>query len=117
MIVTVVPAAELIVGFSDGVALTDDGNDLGSYLFPQVIGIGKVELLVKYSKTTYDFDDEDGFNLGSVGQKTSVAELGYIIKEFNARVSLFYNKVQFDANNFEGLTSHKLFGLGLQVQL
>jgi hypothetical protein len=33
-------AAELIVGFSDGVALTDEGNDLGSYLFPVAQRLG-----------------------------------------------------------------------------
>jgi hypothetical protein len=33
-------AAELIVGFSDGVALTDDGHDLGNYLFPVAQRLG-----------------------------------------------------------------------------
>jgi hypothetical protein len=98
-------------------AKSDGGFGLVSYLFPQVIGIGKVEVLAKYAKTTYDFDDEDDTFAGSVGQKTDVVELGYIIKEFNARVSLFYNKVQFDQNNFVGLTGYKVFGVGLQLQM
>ena len=33
-------AAELIVGFSDGISLTDDGHDLGSYLFPVAWRLG-----------------------------------------------------------------------------
>ena len=33
-------AAELIVGFSDGVSLTDGGHDLGSYLFPVAQRLG-----------------------------------------------------------------------------
>ena len=33
-------AAELIVGFSDGVSLTDGGHDLGSYLFPLTQRLG-----------------------------------------------------------------------------
>jgi hypothetical protein len=33
-------AAELIVGFSDGVCLTDGGHDLGNYLFPVASRIG-----------------------------------------------------------------------------
>jgi Phosphate-selective porin O and P len=96
---------------------SDGGFGLISYLFPQVIGIGKFEILAKYAKTTYDFDDAAGIYLGSVGQKTDIAEIGYVIKEFNARVSLFYNKVQFDTNNFAGLSSYRLFGVGLQLQM
>ena len=96
---------------------SNGGFGLVSYLFPQVIGIGKFEILAKYSKTTYDFDDAAGIYLGSVGQKTDIAEIGYVIKEFNARVSLFYNKIQFDQNNFAGLTSYRVFGVGLQLQM
>jgi hypothetical protein len=96
---------------------SDGGFGLISYLFPQVIGVGKIELLAKYAKTTYDFDDGAGLYLGSVGQKTDVAEIGYVIKEFNARVSLFYNKVQFDANDISSLKSYRLFGVGLQLQM
>ena len=33
-------AAELIVGFSDGVSLTDGGHDLGNYLFPVAQRLG-----------------------------------------------------------------------------
>jgi hypothetical protein len=40
-------AAELIVGFGDGVALTDGGHDLDNYLFPvaQRLGPGRVAAL------------------------------------------------------------------------
>ena len=96
---------------------SDGGFGLVSYLFPQVIGIGKIEVLAKYAKATYDFDDDADVFEGSVGQKTDVFELGYIIKEFNARVSLFYNKVQFDQNNFVGLEGYKVYGVGLQLQM
>lgn len=96
---------------------SNGGFGLVSYLFPQVIGIGRFELLAKYAKTTYDFDDDAGVYLGSVGQKTDVAELGYVIKEFNARISVFYNKVQFDDDNIAGLKGYRLFGVGLQLQM
>jgi Phosphate-selective porin O and P len=95
---------------------SDGAFGLVSYLFPQVIGIGKFEILAKYAKTTYDFEDALGDSLGSVGQKTDIAEIGYIIKEFNARVSLFYNKVQFDTNT-EDLKTYRVFGVGLQLQM
>jgi hypothetical protein len=90
---------------------SDGGFGLISYLFPQVIGIGKFQLLAKYAKTTYDFDDA-----GTVGQKTKIVEIGYIIKEFNARVSLFYNDVAFDQNT-ESLLSRKVYGVGVQLQM
>jgi hypothetical protein len=90
---------------------SDGGFGLVSYLFPQVIGIGKVQLLAKYAKTTYDFDE-----MVSVGQKTKIVEIGYIIKEFNARVSVFYNDVDFDQNT-ENLVSRKVYGVGLQLQM
>jgi hypothetical protein len=97
---------------------SDGGFGLISYLFPKM-GIGKIELLAKYAKTTYDFDEEgeDTVFAYSVGQKTDIAEIGYIIKEFNARISLFYNKIQYDQNNFAGLTSYRVFGVGLQLQM
>ena len=90
---------------------SDGGFGLVSYLFPQVLGIGKFEILAKYAKATFDFND------GSVGQKTKIAEIGYIIKEFNARVSVFYNDANFDQNNVEGLKNYKVYGVGLQLQM
>lgn len=96
---------------------SDGGFGLISYLLPQMGGPGRFEILAKYAKTTYDFEDAAGIYLGSVGQKTSIGEIGYIIKEFNARVSLFYNKVQFDENDITTLKSYRLFGIGLQLQM
>jgi hypothetical protein len=97
---------------------SDGGFGLVSYLFPQVIGIGKFQILAKYAKSTYDFDGDadDDTPAEDVGQKTKIVEIGYIIKEFNARVSLFYNDISFDANT-ENLLSHKVYGVGLQLQM
>ena len=90
---------------------SDGGFGLVSYLFPQVVGIGKFEVLAKYSKATYDFDE------GSIGQKTKIFEIGYIIKEFNARISLFYNDIDFDENLVEGPANYKVYGIGVQLQM
>ncbi len=35
---------------------SDGAFGLVSYLFPQVIGIGKFQILAKYAKSTYDFN-------------------------------------------------------------
>lgn len=56
---------------------------LASYLFPQVVGIGKFQLLGKYSDKTIDSALH-----GSL--KTTEVNLNYIIKSFNARVGFYY---------------------------
>ncbi|HTY51272.1 MAG TPA: porin [Steroidobacteraceae bacterium] len=86
---------------------------LVSYLFPQQVGIGKIELLGKYAHAAYDFDNLIG---GGVGQKTYDFEVGYIIKEFNARVALYYTDIKYD-QDINGLVDHKLYGLGVQLQM
>jgi len=48
-----------------------------------------------------------------VKQKTTEADLNYIIKQFNARVSVFYIDQKYSNNAGE----RKQFGVGLQVQL
>ena len=88
---------------------------LGAYLFPQVVGIGKFQVLAKYGETSYDFGPD-------VDQETLELNLNYIIKAFNARVSLFYIDRSFDLSGATpagvGIASDvKQFGLGLQVQM
>jgi hypothetical protein len=87
---------------------TDGGYLLAAYLFPQTAGIGKFQVLGKYAQATYDFGSAD------VDQDTIEVNLNYIIKAFNARVSLFYIDTSFDP-----LTGadNKRMGLGLQVQI
>ncbi|HEY7359171.1 MAG TPA: hypothetical protein VH642_00065 [Streptosporangiaceae bacterium] len=43
-------AAELIVGFSDGVSLTDDGRDLDNYLFPVAQRLGPQRLAAIFGR-------------------------------------------------------------------
>jgi hypothetical protein len=90
-------------------ALNDNGYYvLASYLFPQVIGVGKFQVLGKYSHAKYTDPITDI-------EKTYDAELNYIIKEFNARISLHYLDVKFD-NHIVG-ADYKSYGIGLQVQM
>ncbi|HKQ83404.1 MAG TPA: porin [Steroidobacteraceae bacterium] len=81
---------------------------LAGYLFPQEVGIGKFQVLAKYGEATYDFDFVD------LDQETLEVDLNYLIKSFNARVSLFYIDQSFDPN-IGGDVSQ--IGLGLQVQM
>jgi len=87
---------------------SDGGYVLGAYMFPQVVGIGKFQLLGKYGETTYD-----SIIGPDIKQKTGEFDLNYIIKQFNARVSAFYIDQDYD----HGIPGSKQFGVGLQVQL
>jgi hypothetical protein len=80
---------------------------LGAYLFPQVIGIGKVQILGKYSYKTIDaLPVEDKL-------KTAEFNLNYIIKSFNARVGFYYLNQKDDLAD----SSPNEFGLKLQLQM
>lgn len=89
---------------------SDGAYILGAYLFPAQAGIGKFQVLGKYAKASYDY----AFGSDSVDQDTIEVDLNYIIKAFNARVSLFYIDKSFDP---EVGGDNKQMGLGLQVQM
>jgi hypothetical protein len=80
---------------------------LASYIFPQVIGIGKFQVLGKYSqKTIDDLPVEDKL-------KTTEFNLNYIIKSFNARVGFYYLNQKDDLAD----SSPNEFGIKLQLQM
>jgi hypothetical protein len=83
---------------------------LASYLFPQLVGIGKVQVLGKYSQKTIDATET-----APLRDKLKTAELNinYIIKSFNARVGFYYLNQKDDLAD----TSKKEFGLKLQLQM
>jgi len=72
---------------------------LAAYLFPTVVGIGKFQVLAKYGQVKPD---------GSSKSNSTEFNLNYIIKDQNARLSLFY---------LDPDSSFKYYGLGLQVQM
>ncbi len=79
---------------------------LGGYVFPQPVGVGKFQVIGKYGQTTYDFVGPDD------KQKTTEIDLNFIMKQFNARVSMFFINQKYDLS-----PSVKQFGFGLQVQI
>jgi hypothetical protein len=85
---------------------------LGSYLFPRALGIGKVQLLAKYAHADYSQFETSPLD---DAQKTDDLEIGYIIKDFNARVSLYWIQFHYD-NQLAGM-DHRLLGLGVQLQM
>jgi len=81
---------------------------LGAYLFGGDTGPGKFQVLGKIGTATYDFFGDD------LDQDTFEFDLNYIIKTFNARISLYYLDKSFDPD-VGGDTS--TIGLGLQIQM
>ena len=90
-----------------GTTDSDGWYGLGSYLFPQVIGYGKIQVLGKYSQKTVDsvpFEDKI---------KTTEVNVNYIIKGFNARVGFYFLNQSDDLLD----VTKKEYGLKLQLQM
>jgi hypothetical protein len=91
---------------------TDEGAYiLASYLIPKVVGEGKFEVLGKFAKANFS----NGLNAvdRDYDQKTTEINLNYIIKDFNARVMMFYKDTRYNAVQ----TNSKQVGVGLQLQM
>ncbi|NKF23039.1 hypothetical protein [Solimonas marina] len=80
---------------------------LAAYLFPQKVGIGQFQLLGKYASNTYDVPGQD------VDLDTTEFNINYVIKSFNARLSLFY----IDSDYKHAAGDSKQVGLGMQLQI
>jgi len=99
-------------GYSARYGTDQGGYVLASYLFPPAAGMtGRVELLGKFAKA--------GFRNGLTAidrdydQKTTEVNLNYVIRDFNARVMLFYLQKNFSAVQ----RNDKQVGVGFQVQM
>jgi len=89
----------------------DGGYVLGAFLFPQMAGPGRFEVLGKWAEARF----RSGLTIldPDYNQKTTEIDLNYVIKQFNARVMIFYKDTRFDAVK----TNFKQVGVGLQVQI
>jgi hypothetical protein len=92
---------------------TDQGGYvLASYLFPPAEGMtGRFEVLGKFAKASF----RNGLTVNDrdYDQKTTEVNFNYVIKEFNARVMLFYLQKNFSAVQ----RNDKQVGVGFQVQM
>jgi len=98
-------------GYDSHYANSDGAYVLGAYLFPKPAGIGKFEVLAKYAKANFS----KGVSAldADYDQKTTEVNLNYIIKEFNARIMIFFKNTDFSAVK----TDFKQVGVGLQIQM
>jgi hypothetical protein len=99
-------------GYSARYGTDEGGYALASYLFPPAKGMtGRLEILGKFAKATFS----RGITLldRDYDQKTSEVNVNYVIKDFRARVMLFYLQKNFSAVQ----PNDKQIGIGLQVQM
>ncbi|MBS0419994.1 MAG: hypothetical protein JSR66_19945 [Proteobacteria bacterium] len=80
---------------------------LGAYLLPQPVGMGKVQFLGKYGETRFSIVS------GEIKEPTTELDLNYLIKGFNARVTLFFINQEYD----HFAPDMRQVGMGLQVQM
>lgn len=92
-------------GYTDG----DSWFLTTSYLIGEPIGPGKLQLLGKFGTTTYDKGLASGEDLE---MDTTEVNLNYILKSFNARISLFY---QGKAYSSDAAADTSAVGLGVQL--
>ena len=84
---------------------------LGAFLFPELVGDGRFEVLGKYAHARF----REGLTPldADYDQKTTELNLNYVIKQFNARVMMFFKDTRFDAVRADFMQ----FGVGLQIQM
>jgi len=99
-------------GYNARYAESDGAYGLASFLFPPALGMtGKFQVMGKFAKANFT----KGISLidRDYSQKTTELNFNYIIKDFNARVMIFYKDTRFDAVQ----PNNKQVGVGLQLQI
>jgi hypothetical protein len=99
-------------GYNARYGTNQGGYVLGSFLFPPMMGMdGRLELLGKFARATF----RDGLTEldTDYDQKTTEVDFNYVIKQFNARVMLFYLQKDFTGV----MPNDKQVGVGLQLQM
>jgi hypothetical protein len=99
-------------GYDAGYAKSQGVYGLGSFLFPKVVPIGKLngkfEILGKYAKAEFTHG-----TLPNYDQKTTEVNFNYVIKQFKARVITFFESQRFNRVQTDTWQA----GLGLQIQI
>ncbi len=98
-------------GYSGDYTLNDGGYVLGAYLFPAMTGPGRFQLLGKYAQARF----REGLTVldDDFDQKTTELDVNYLIRQFNARVMVFFKDTRFTAVRSDFFQ----VGVGLQIQM
>jgi hypothetical protein len=97
-------------GYDAAYKESDGYYGLVAYLFPQKIGMGKVQVLAKLAKANFTEGLTPNYDT-----TTTEGDVNYIIKGFNARVSLFVRHTA--VSNATPSKDSTAAGLGLQLQI
>ena len=81
---------------------------LASYLFPQMIGTGQIEVLGKYGSAQFTHGTSPSFRW-----ETTEVNVSYVIKQFNARIVAFYQNYNYTNSTPDTWKG----GLGMQIQM
>jgi hypothetical protein len=95
-------------GYEAAYAKSQGAYGTASFLFPKLVGPGRIEILGKYAKAEFTHAA-----IPSYDQKTTEVNLNYIIKQFNLRVMSFCQNVRFNREQ----SNFWQAGLGLQIQM
>ncbi len=95
-------------GYDPRYVMNDGGYLLAAYLFPQRVGPGQFEILGKYARARF----REGLT-PDYDQKTTEVDLNYIIRQFNARLMIFFKDTGYTAVQ----TDDFQVGVGLQIQM
>jgi hypothetical protein len=102
---------DLLGGYDGNYAVDDGGYVLAAYLFPKMVGVGRFEALGKFAKARF----REGFTPldDDYDQTTTEIDFNYVIRQFNARVMIFFKNTSFSAV----YADFKQIGVGLQLQM
>ena len=95
-------------GYDPRYVMNDGGYLLAAYLFPKRVGPGQFEILGKYARARFREGLTPDYN-----QRTTEVDLNYIIRQFNARLMIFFKDTSYTAVQ----TDDFQVGVGLQIQM
>jgi hypothetical protein len=95
-------------GYDARYAKSQGAYGLAAYIFPKALGPGKVQVLGKYAKADFTRGALPSYN-----QKTTEANINYLIKEFNARIMTFVRNTSFSRGRADSWSA----GIGIQLQM
>jgi len=101
-------------GYNSDYGKSEGGYGLVSILLPKVIGVGKFQALGKFAEAEFTDGIGSPESNPSYRQKTTEVDLGYIMKQFDARVYAFGKVTDFNNAVMKDFWDT---GVGLQFQL
>ena len=100
-------------GYDANYARSQGGYGLVSFLIPKEVGVGKFEALGKFALAEFTGGLPGLGPHPSYRQKTTEVDLGYIIKQFDARILAYGRNTSFNAVKRDFWEA----GVGLQLQI